>query len=256
MENKKPSKLEKTAYFAKYTAGSYLDALSCVPIWAAEKIAQGSEKVLGDKNPKFLSVDYTHENSQIYKGRERLRDSLDTRPGALFLQSNIIGVIPFITAGMPAAELAQSGIEEYLSDASELTKCVLNSLCTLGAQMAAGYGTFMANEIRVNKQKYVNENGRLSISKIGKGTLNTAKAFLKFDLSYTAGKTAGQTFMLYQGQDPWKASGIFDSLVIPLWYAISIPLGLNNGVIETKQTQEWKGNEVTEFTQTLKSKNK
>jgi hypothetical protein len=233
------SRLERLLYFGKYTAASYLDALATIPVWTAEKIAQGSERLLGDKTPAFLSLDYTHKHSPVYQGRERLRDSLDTRPGVLFLQSNVIGAIPFVVAGMPAAELAQELIDTYLSQAPEIIQYATNSLITLGVQMATGYTTFMANEVRVNREKYTNDNNRLSIRKIGSGVAKAVKAFLTFDLSYITGKTAGQSALLAAGKDPWKASGFFDALAIPLWYTLSIPLGLRSGVIETEQTKAW-----------------
>jgi len=240
---KKNSKLDKIIYCAKYTGGSYLDALSSMPIWASEKIAQASKKILGKRNPRFLSEEYLHENSLVYKRREKLRDNLDTKPGALFLQSNIIGAIPFVIAGLPAAEFAQHGIEKYLSEAPKIVQYASTSLVTLLSQMAVSYTAFMANEIRVNKQKYVNENGKLSIRKIGNGFKNVIKAFLTFDLSYIGAKTGGQSLLLAQGKDPWKASGIFDALAIPAWSALAIGIGLKNGVIETKETKNWRKNE-------------
>lgn len=237
----KNSKLDKMIYCVKYTGGSYLDALSSIPTWASEKMAQASHKIFGEKNPRFLSEDYIHENSLIYKGRRKLEDNLDTKPGALFLQSNIIGVIPFVIAGMPAAEFAQQGIERYLSEAPKIVQYTSISLTTLLSQMIVGYTAFMANEIRVNKQKYVGENGKLSTRKIGERFKNAIKAFLTFDLSYIGAKTGGQSLLLAQGKNPWKASGIFDALAIPAWYALSIGIGIKSGVIETKETKRWKG---------------
>jgi hypothetical protein len=236
----KNSKLDKIMYCVKYTGGSYLDALSSMPIWTSEKIAQASHKVFGERNPRFLSEDYIHENSPVYKGRRKLRDNLDTKPGALFLQSNIIGAIPFVIAGMPAAEFTQQEIEKYLSEAPKIVQYTSASLATLLSQMVVGYTVFMANEVRVNKQKYVNENGKLSARKIGNGLKNAIKAFLTFDLSYIGAKTGGQSLLLAQGKDPWKASGMFDALAIPAWYALGIGISLKSGVIETKETKKWK----------------
>jgi len=235
----KISRLGKIKYCVKYTGGSYLDLFSSIPIWASDKIARTSNRLFGERNPRFLSEDYIHQNSPIYKSRERLRDNLDTKPGALFLQSNIIGAIPFVIAGIPAAEFAQHGIEKYLSEAPRIVQYTSNSLVTLLSQMAVGYTAFMANEIRVNKQKYINENGKLSAKKIGNGFKNAIKAFLSFDLSYILAKTGGQSLLLAQGKDPWRASGIFDSLAIPLWYTLGIGLGLIRGVVETKETKRW-----------------
>jgi len=229
--------LEKSLYYAKYTAGSYLDAFTSIPIGLAENIAKGSEKLLGERNPRFLSREHIHEKSPIFRGREKLRETLDTKPGMLYLQSNIIGALPFIVAGVPAAEFAQMGIDKYITDAPEIVKCTLNSLSTLTAQMVAGYTTFMANEVRVNSEKY-KENGKLSARKIGKGLTNAIKAFLSFDLSYIGLKTAGQSAMIYSGQDPGFASAIFDGLAIPIWYTIAIPLGLKKGIIETKDNKK------------------
>jgi hypothetical protein len=228
--------LEKSLYYAKYTAGSYLDVFSSIPIWTAENIARGSEKLLGERNPRFLSREHIHEKSPIYIGREKLRETLDTKPGALYLQSNFIGALPFIVAGVPAAEFAQMGIDKYLQDAPEIVKCALNSLSTLAAQMVAGYTTFMANEVRVNSEKY-RENGKLSARKIGRGLTNAVKAFLSFDLSYISGKTLGQSAMIYAGKDAGLASAIFDIAVIPIWYTIAIPLGLKKGIIQTKDNK-------------------
>ena len=228
------SKLEKALYYSKYTAGSYLDAFISIPIWAAEKISKGSEKVLKGKNPSFFSWDNIQKESLFYRHRENLRASLDTKPGALFLQSNAVGSIPFILVGMYAAEFMQYGIDKYIPNAPEIAKYATNSLATIVTQMLVSYTTFMVNEVRVNKDKYTDENSKLSIRKMGNGFKNAVKAFLTFDLSYTGLKTIGQSAFLALGKDPWKASGMFDSLALPLGAAIVISLGLKNGIIETK----------------------
>ncbi|MFH1585386.1 MAG: hypothetical protein ABIB79_01305 [archaeon] len=99
------------------------------------------------------------------------------------------------------------------------------------------------NEVRTNKQKYSNENGRISVPKIGKGLVNAVKAFLSFDIPYTISKIGGQTSFLYFGKDPWKASVFVDAIALPAWWiAAAIPLGLKHGIIETKETKEWKKN--------------
>lgn len=235
-----PSRLERFLYYSKYTGASYVDAVSSIPIWTSEKVSKGLEKLLGDKTPKALSWDNIKEKSPTYKAREKLRDTLDTRAGTVFLQSNIVGTIPFIFAGMPTAEFAQGLIEQYLSNTPEIVQHVTNSLATLTAQMFAAHSAFMVNEVRTNKYKYEDENGKLSLRKIGIGIKTAVKAFLKFDLAYIGLKTGGQSYLLYKGKDPWKASGIFDIFATPIWYTIAIPLGLANGVIETKQTEQWK----------------
>lgn len=88
-------------YYAKYTVGSYVDALVSIPILVGEKLASGLERILGDKTPECLTVKYTQEKNQVFVGRERLRQRLDTRPGMLYLQSNIIAAIPLgLKAGL------------------------------------------------------------------------------------------------------------------------------------------------------------
>ncbi len=232
-------RLEKALYQIKYTLGSYLDAGASLPIWMAEKVAKGLEHVLGERNPKFLSLEYIQDKSPIYKGREKLRESLDTRAGALYLQSNIIGALPFVFVGMPAAELAQSGINEYMAQSPEIVQYATNSLITLAAQMVAGYTTFMANEIRVNSEKYI-EKGKYDLRKILIGLKKAIKTFLRFDLTYITLKLGGQSGLLAMGKDPWKASSIFDAFALPAYYTICIPLGLQGGLIETKATKEEK----------------
>ena len=234
------SKLEKAVYYTKYTVGSYVDAIASIPIWLVEKTSKRSERILGERNPNFLSWNHIKSGSEIYNGREKLREKLDTKPGALFIQSNVIGAIPFFLVGMPAAELAQEGIDTYLSRASEIVQYATNSAVTLTAQMVTGYTGFMVNEVRTNKQKYVNENMKLSAKKIGSGLAKTVKAFLSFDIPYIVGKLGGQSYLLSKGKDPWIASGIFDSLAIPAFSIVAIPLGLWSGVIETKQTKKRK----------------
>tara|TARA_Y100000310_G_scaffold341676_1_gene441615 strand:- start:12653 stop:13192 length:540 start_codon:yes stop_codon:yes gene_type:complete len=169
---------------------------------------------------------------------ERLRESLDTEPGMHYLQSNILAVVPFVAVGMPAAEAAQSLIDKYMSGANEVVQMVANSSATLLAQMVFAYSTFMGNEVRTNRDKYNEDNGRISPRKVVRGTLNAAKAFLSFDIPFSLSKISGQSWFLYSGKDPWKASGIFDSIAIPLWYTVAIPYGLHNGVIETDRTEE------------------
>ncbi|MDP2907821.1 MAG: hypothetical protein Q8O03_07820 [Nanoarchaeota archaeon] len=234
-------KLETLLYHCKYTAASYADAFMSVPIWAAEKKSKVAESLcnkLGKETPKFLSWRYIKEKSPVYKYREKLRDSLDTRAGTVYLQSNILGAIPFFFVGMPAAEIAQESIDQWMPGAPEILKYVTNSLATLATQMIGGYTLFMANEIRTNKNKYSDEKGSLKFGKIYEGFKKVVKAFLMFDLSYISLKTAGQSFLLAQGKNPWKASGLFDLLTAPIWYTIAIPLGLHNKIIEPKSERK------------------
>lgn len=233
------SQLEKILYCGKYTAASYLDALVSMPIWAAEKVSKGSEMIFTYKTPKFFSWEKIQEESPVYRFRENLRDSLDTKPGVLFLQSNLIASIPFVVVGMPAAEFAYDIIEMYVSNAPETVKYATNSLITLAVQMLTWYTIFMVNEVRVNKEKYISENNRLSIKKIGTGLKNAVKAFLSFDLSYIGAKVLGQSGLLVKGSEPWQASGIFDVLSAPIWHTVAISFGLRNNLIETKQTRKW-----------------
>jgi len=232
------SQLEKLAYEVKYTAGSYLDSLMSIPIWFGEKILKSSQRVLRKNNHDFLNPDDIMKNSPLYKKRQNMRDSLDTRPGALYVQSNIVAMVPFFLVGMPAAEAAAGVIENAVPEASELSKNIGISLSTLACQMATIYAAFTMSEARVNKQKYLNENGKLSMKKIGKMSWNTVKTFWKFDLSYITAKTALQTAYLLNDQDPWEASAIADALALPAWYTVAIALGLRGGLIETKKTEE------------------
>jgi len=230
-------------YEAKYTAGTYADCALSVPIWAAEKIGRGAERVLGERTPGFLSVDKMRAESEVYAVREKLRDRLDTRPGALFMQSNIISTIPFFAVGMPAAEAAQAGIEHFIDGAPELVKCAANSLATLGAQMATAYTTFMVNEVRTNRHKFENDNGGLSEGKIWGGFKNAVKTFWKFDLTFIVAKLGLQTKYLLTGRDPWVASAKADSWGLPLWYTVAIPLGLKGRIIETRDADRVYGRE-------------
>jgi hypothetical protein len=228
---------KQRTYEAKYTVGTYADCAMSIPIWAAEKIGQSARMILGNRTPEFFDVGKMSERSEIYRVREKLRENLDTRPGALYVQSNVLALVPFVAVGMPAAELANSGIEGLMSDAPELAKCAVNSVVTLGAQMATGYTGFMMNEVRTNRKKYVGKDGKLSAKKIGAGFWNTVKTFWKFDLSYIVAKLGLQTRYLMTGRDPWAASIEADGLAVPLWYVVAVPLGLKGRIIETKDSE-------------------
>lgn len=231
-------KLETILYDCKYTAGSYLDVFSSIPIWAAEKktkIVGNLYNHAGKEIPNFLNFEYIKKKSPVYKLREKLRDSLDTRAGAVFLQSNILAALPFVAVGMPAAELAQSGIEKWISDAPKIIQYASNSTITLMTQMVMGYTIFMANEVRTNKYKYVDENGKIKAKKIFDGFKKAVKAFLSFDIPYIITKIGGQSAFLALGKAPWKASGLVDTIAFPAWYTFAIPLGLHKGIIEPKK---------------------
>ena len=225
---------QKLKYHLKYTGASYLDLILSAPIGAARAIAKSSQKIFGERTPKILTLEDIEQNSPTFKSRENLREKLDTRPGSVFLQSNIIGAIPFFIAGLPAAEGAQHLINEYMSNAPQIARYATNSLATLGVQMVVGYTTFMANEIRTNRNKYSDQNGKLSPKKIKEGFVTAIKAFLSFDLSYIGFKTMGQSALLAMNKDPAVASGLFDLSALPAWYSIAIPLGLERGVIINK----------------------
>lgn len=232
--------LEKIIYGCKYTAGSYADVLMSLPIVTSEYLCRGVEKSFQNKTPDFFKWNYTQEKSPTYKTRETLREKLDTELGVKFIQSSLVSVIPFFLVGMPAAEAATSLVEKYTPEMGELSKCITNSFCTLGVQTAVGYTAFMANEIRINKDKYQNEYGKLSPKKIAVGFGRVIKTFLSLDMIYVFGKTGLQTYFLLKGKDPWKASGIADSIGIPFFWVFMISLGLHTGLIETKETKNWK----------------
>lgn len=238
---KMTGKLEKNLYNVKYTAGSYLDSGLSLYLSSLEKGYDIKDSLLGGDNFSISnrSWDSIKEYTPGYNLREKLRDSLDTKPGMLFLQSNAIATIPFFAVGMPAAELAQVGIDKMMPNAHEITGYVTNSVSTLGAQMITGYGTFMANEVRTNIHKYVNDQGRLSPKKIATGLGRAVKAFLSFDIPYTLTKISGQSLFLHKGNDPWAASALVDGIALPAFWSVVIPLGIRNRVIETKQTKEW-----------------
>ncbi len=233
------SEKHKFGYYSVYTLGSYVDLFICVPIDSAKYTSKGIEKLcdkLNIETPKCIKWENIKENSPTYKTLEKLRDKLDTRGGTVFLQSNLIATAPIVFAGMPAAKYAQElVIENYLKNTSELTQNLTNSLITLGVQMAVGYTFFMANEIRANKDKYVDENGKLSSSKIYSGFKTAVKTFLSFDLTYIASKLAGQSYFLSQGKDPAIASVLFDSFAIPVFYTVMIPISLKSGMIHAKK---------------------
>ena len=234
------SKKHKTAYYSAYTFGSYADLVMCIPIDSTKYVSKGIEKIcdkLNVETPKCLSWENIKENSPTYKTLEKLRDKLDTRGGTVFLQSNLIAIAPFILAGMPAAEYAQDAIKEHLDQMPIIGQYITNTIITLSAQMAVGYTTFMANEIRANKEKYTSENGKLSSSKIYDGVKTAVKTFLLFDLTYGAAKIGGQSYFLSQGKDPSIASALFDSIAMPLFFAVMIPVSLKSGMIQTKKLE-------------------
>lgn len=218
----------------KYAAGTYADVAMSIPIWVGEKLATGLEKVLSNNTPQFSKWEHIKERSEIYRTRETLREKLDTRPGALYIQSNVLSTLPAFAVGMPAAECAQDLINYAMPNAPEIVNCVTNSLATIATQVTVGYSIFMANEVRTNPSKYRNENNQISPRKVGTGLKNAAKMFLKFDLTYTGIKTAFQSSFLLMKKNPWAASCIADSIALPLWFTIAIPMGLNGGIIETK----------------------
>ena len=191
------SKLEKLSYDAKYTAGTYLDASMTLPIVASEMVSGLSKRIFKNNNPKFLSLEEIRDKSPVYRSRENLRKNLDTKPGVSYLQSNVLAVLPFFIAGMPAAEIAEKGINHWAKDIPEVAKYAINSTITLTTQMIFGYTTFMVNEVRTNRHKYEKENEKLSTKKIASGLFNTIKAFLSFDLPFSFGKVGGQSFFLY-----------------------------------------------------------
>jgi len=232
------SQKHKFGYYSIYTTGSYVDLFMCVPIDSSKYVSKGVEKLcdkLNVETPEFFSWENIKENSPTFMALEKLRDKLDTRGGTVFLQSNLIAIAPFVLAGMPAAEYAQDAIKEHLDQMPIIGQYVTNTIITLSAQMVAGYTTFMANEIRANKEKYIDENGKLSSSKIYDGFKTAVKTFLLFDLTYGAAKIGGQSYFLSQGKDPSIASALFDALAMPLFFAIMIPVSLKSGMIQTKK---------------------
>ncbi len=228
-------------YKTKYTLGSYADLFMSAPIIAAKGVSKTANFLCDKVNcetPEFFDWEKTTQNSPTYKARQSLRDKLDTEPGMKFLYSNILATPPFLLVGLPAAELAQLGIDKYLPDIPELAKFATNSVITLLAQMASSYVIFMVSEVRNNRDKYTGETGKLSGKKIKEGVIKALKTFLTFDLTYIGLKTAGQSYCLYAGKDPWKASAITDTFLAPGFWSIAISLGLSKGLIQARKPEE------------------
>jgi len=236
-------KINNQTSYAKYTAGSYADAFMSMPISVARGISGLTKLVLKEKTPEFFDLDKTQQNSPVYQSRKTLREKLDTEPGVKYLQSNLLATIPVFIVGMPAAEGIQNLINNHLTGMPETAQYITNSLRTLGVQMVIGYTVFMANEVRTNREKYVDKNNKLNAGKIKDGLVKALKAFLTFDLTYVGIKTTGQTVMLASGKSPWKASAIADILAVPVYWSVSIALGLSKGLIDVKKQTEATENE-------------
>ncbi len=230
-------------YKTKYTLGSYADLFMSVPISISRGISK-SANCLCDKlnceTPEFFDWEKTTQNSPTYKARQNLRDKLDTEPGVKFLASNLLSTPPFFLIGMPAAEGMHKFIEKHMAESPEIVQHITNSLGTLLAQMITGYTIFMLGEVYSNKQKYVNENGKLSAKKIVSGVWTALKTFLTFDLSYIGIKTVGQSTMLALGKKPAIASALADMMIFPAYWSLAIPLGLKKGLISAKKPKEVK----------------
>ncbi len=234
--------IKTTKSYGKYTAGSYLDGALSLGLSLLEKGYDVKDGINGKSNFNIHERSWDSIKKYVpgYNLRERLRDSMDTKPGMLYLQSNLVGAIPFFGVGIPAAEMAKVGIEKLMPGESEILKNAINSCATLASQFIFFYGGFMVNEVKTNKYKYVNEKGKLSSRKVLGGLAKFVKAGLSFDIPYAGAKLAGQTYLLLEGKDPWQASALFDATAAPAWYSIAIPLGLKYGIIETRFTENEK----------------
>lgn len=222
----------KNISYVKYTAATYLDSLISMPLAILKKGYDIYDFITKKEKNSWQEI---KEYTPGHKFREKLRQKYDTEPGTKYLQSNLLGAVAFMGVGLPAAELAQSGIDELIMEWPEISKNLANSTLTLAGQYTFGIGLYMVNEVRTNRYKYVDENNKLKLSKIWHdGYVPFIKAGLTFDIPYIGLKLGGQSFLLSQDKDPWEASAIFDSFAIPLWYVVAIPLGLKYDVIKTK----------------------
>lgn len=232
----------KLRYDIKYTLGSYADLALSVPILAAKGIAKTSEYIankVGYKNPDCLNWDNIEQRSETCSARKTLRDKLDTRPGNLFIVSNLVALAPFYFAGSPVADFAADMLKKHCPDANEIAKCVTNSAGTILGQFIAGYTTYMASEVTLNKQKFVNDKGKISPRKVWDEFKNAAKAFFfVFDAPYATLKLAAQSYMISQGQNPGVASEMFDNILLPTYFGTCIPLGLHKRMIITNKSDE------------------
>jgi hypothetical protein len=149
---------EKLKYDMGYTVGSYLDSILSIPTNTIEGIANIRSKISKNQRAKG-------NNNPIYGLREKLRDKYDTKPGADYIQSMVVSGIPFFFSAVPAAEGTQAAIDYWDPNMPEILQYTINSVSTLTTQMVTGYTTFMANEVRTNKYKYINEDGKLSPKK-------------------------------------------------------------------------------------------
>ena len=109
--------LQNTKRYAKYTAGSYLDISLSSYLSILEKGYDIKDNIFGKKNTELYksSWESVRDYTPGYRVREKLRETMDTKPGMLYLQSNLISTIPFVSVGMPVAELARLGIESLNS---------------------------------------------------------------------------------------------------------------------------------------------
>lgn len=225
-------------FSAGYTANTYLDLLLSVPLAVAKTaydINAGTFNKFNLPPPEWTKWDSVKEYVPLYKKREAIRQKWDTEPGVRYFQSNILGLVAFMTAGVPVAEATYSGLEKIIPQESQVLRNFTTSLSTAVAGYVAGNGAIILDYcLRVDRKNHLKPNGKFDWRKITLTSKSFIEGALSFDIPFFGGKLIGQTVMINQGMDPGPASATYDLAGIAAWHAVMCHIILRKSILVPK----------------------
>lgn len=138
-----------------------------------------------------------------------------------FIINGAISTVPFIVGGIAGAELS-----ELVTDSKEITSGI-----STATQYAAGYSAFMTLQARDNRDVYQRD-GRWDYKKLMLGTAKTAFSLGVAEVAYIFGRSGLIDYFLNKDYSPTASSILADSIAIPMFFLVAIPLAKKTGLIK------------------------
>lgn len=141
-----------------------------------------------------------------------------------FVKNMAITTIPFVGGGIVGAEL---------SDLVTDSDAIISSVST-ASQYVLAYPAFIALHAHDNRDIYQDE-GKWNKRKLAKDTLKIMFSLGIAEVAYIAGRTGLMDYFINKDFSPTPAAVIADSICIPLYIMIAVPIAKKVGIIRKSE---------------------
>ena len=147
---------------------------------------------------------------------------------AKFIKNMLLGTGAGIIAGVGGAECADA-----FTDSMEAI-----SIASTAAGYSVAIGSFLILHARDNTDLYREDTGRFRWRDYLRDMAKLNAGLVALDILYLAGRPVANYYIQKQGYEPSSASLLSDSLCLPLYYLLALPVGKLSGAIREKNYEE------------------